>query len=444
MSKPPNVDASKNLTIIRDPLYGFVELSPFERDIVVTNVIQRLLRIKQLAHTYVAYPSAMHTRFEHSLGAMHVSGRMCGQLDIPKDQTEIIRLGVLLHDIGHGPFSHVFEKIVDEVTNQKYTHEAIGRLILENDRELQDRLGEKQKEIISLYNEKETIRAEILSGGLDADKLDYLRRDTHHVGAAYGLFDFERVIRNLCIIDDGMRQYIGIEEKGQDALESYRLARYLMHSQVYEHHTRLAADDMFIRAIQCAIEEGVLDKDLLNPDNDIEKFLEYYLSLDDYSIQHIILSNSKGKAKQFISDIQKRKLYKRAYITKLSAQEVPDALKRRNLRQLNQQDISIYEEKIAEKASADPSDIFVHLQSIRIKLYERFHMETSVGGESILVRRTDGSIGSMDESPISAVFTDIRRLYVFCPFDKRMQVGQVAEEIIGVPNKYSLDKKTGP
>ena len=441
MSKPLDGNANKNPTIIRDPLYGFVELSAFERDIVSTNVVQRLLKIKQLAHAYVAYPSAMHTRFEHSLGAMHVSGRMCGQLGIPKE-AEIIRLGVLLHDIGHGPFSHVFERIVGEVTHGEYTHESIGRLILENDKELKDRLGKKQNDIILLYDEKDTIGKEILSGSLDADKLDYLRRDTHHVGAAYGLFDFERVIRNLRVIDDVTRQYIGIEEKGEDALESYRLARYLMHSQVYGHHTRLVADDMFIRAVQCALNEGVLDKDALNPNNDVGKFLEYYLSLDDYSIQHLILNKSEGKARHLIFDIQKRKLYKRAYTTKLSAQEVPDALKRRDLCYLNQQNISNLEKKIADKAGADPSDIFVHLQSIEIKLYERSHMETPVS-ESILVQRGDGSIGSMDESPISAAFTDIRRLYVFCPCDRRVQVGQAAEEIIGVPNKYG-PKKNSP
>lgn len=171
MSKHLEDDNHLNPIAIRDPLYGFVDISSLEKQVLLTYPLQRMLRIKQLAHTYVAYPSAMHTRFEHSVGAMHVSGRMCEQLDL-NEKAKTIRMAVLLHDIGHGPFSHVFERIIDEVTKDKHTHESLSRIILENDHELQNALGNKRDEVLALFEEKETIPAQILSGTLDADKLD--------------------------------------------------------------------------------------------------------------------------------------------------------------------------------------------------------------------------------------------------------------------------------
>ncbi|GEM_PF-4002275 len=409
--------------------------------------MQRLLRIKQLAHTYVAYPSAVHTRFEHSLGAMHVSGRMCERLGIITERNRrIVRIAVLLHDIGHGPFSHVFEKILEYTTNGKYSHEDIGKKMLENDKELSSILGKDLKsDILNLYDEEESIESQILSSSLDADKLDYLRRDTHHIGAAYGLFDFERVIRNLAVIKDGKDKYIGIEEKGKDALENYRLARYLMHSQVYEHHARLIADDMFIRAVKFAMKENIIDKDLLNPDKNLYKFLNYYRTLDDYNIQYVIMQKSKAKAKELITAIQNRQLFKRAYNIPLTSQAIPSYVKREKLSYMDEQQISKLEKKIGDEASIDPADIFVHIQSINIKLYERFEYAKSRKERPILVHRPDCTPSGMDEeSPFTAEFTHVRRLYVFCPFKVRKKVAKAAESVIGIPNRYDPRKKIFP
>lgn len=262
------------------------------------------------------------------------------------------------------------------------------------------------------------------------------------MGATYGMFDFERVIRHLCIIPDGPTNYLGILEKGQDALENYRLARYLMHVQVYEHHTRLVADDMFIRAVQFGLEEQVLDKDALNPDNDVEKFLKYYLSLDDHSIQHIIMSKSNGKANDLIHAIRNRKLYKRAFITKLDKRDIRDERIRMRLWSLDRNAITDYENKIANVVGADPSDIFMHLQSIKIKLYERPYMDDPIQAESIHVLRGDGTVGTMADSPISVNITDVRRLYVFCPSDLTVKVGKATQEILGVENRYNRNIET--
>ncbi len=388
----------------------------------------------------------MHTRFEHSLGAMHVSGRMCDKLYVSNKKKKIVRLAVLLHDIGHGPFSHVFDKVLEYTTNGKYSHEDISELILKKDKELHSILGNDLKSnILSLSNNNQGVESQILSSSLDADKLDYLRRDTQHIGAAYGLFDFERVIRNLVVIPDRSEKYIGIEEKGKDALENYRIARYLMHSQVYEHHARLIADDMFIRAVKFAIDEGVIDKDLINPDKGFHQFLDYYKALDDYSIQHLILSNSKKKARELISAIQNRQLYKRAYQIALTQKVIPNPLLRERLSYMNEEEITKLEKKIAYESKVDPSDIFVHPQSINIKLYERFENIPNKEERPILVHRPDCTPSSMDEeSPITTQFTHVRRLYVFCPFNTRKKVAQVAEDIIGVRNMHDPSKKVFP
>jgi len=430
-------------TFIRDPLYGFISLSKRERNLISSSVMQRLTRIKQLAHTYMVYPSAAHTRFEHSLGALYVAGRVCDRFKLREKDTQIIRIGALLHDVGHGPFSHVFEEIIGETAAEQFSHEKITQSIIETNAELKNKIGTYWEELINvLRTERETVRSEILSGSLDCDKLDYLRRDSYHTGVAYGVFDFERVVRNVCAIKDGERTYIGISDKGKDAIESYRMARYLMHAQVYEHHARLVADDMFLRAVSFALDEGVLDHDALNPKKDLDHFLRYYLSLDDYSIQHQIINNSTGKAKKVMEDLLNRNLLKRAYMIPLSKEAIPDFLERRNFIQMSKKEIKELECKIGNKAGLEDDRLILHFQSIKIKLYEHFE---EVAGERelpILVQHYDGSVGNIeDESPFSASLTPIRRLYVFCPQGRRKAVSKITEDIIGIKSHYDPSQK---
>lgn len=401
--------------------------------------MQRLTRIKQLGHTYIVYPSAAHSRFGHSIGVLNVAGRICNQIRLPKRDRKIVRISALLHDVGHGPFSHVFEKVIEEIIGDKISHEYIDKLIIENNSELKRILtARERKELLNLLNEQETARSEIISSSLDADKMDYLRRDSYHTGVAYGYFDFERVIRNICVIEDDARQYLGIDEKGKDAIESYRLARYLMYRQVYEHHTRLIADDMFLRAMKFALDEGVLKEQKLNPLNDVDKFLKYYLALDDYSIQHQILNKSTKKAKKILSNLRNRKLLKRAFVTPLSAQAIPDYRRRRRLVRIKKDEISSLEQEIASEASVSSEDVIVHPQSTEIKLYERFEETLGRKERPILIRHYDGSIGSLDEeSPFSASIIPIRILYVFCPKKDVQKVGEITEAKIDVKNYYT-------
>ena len=260
---------------IRDPLYGFVDLDDDEMRVIDTLVYQRLRIIKQLSHAYLVYPTAVHSRFEHALGATHIAGRMCDALRIGGDDRANVRLAVLLHDIGHGPMSHLFERIIERINPGVHDiHEFISRAIISTDPEIDRVLGDRKYAVLRILEGKDgngdrnlPLLADIAAGKLDADKLDYLRRDSFHAGVAYGMFDLERILRTIRTTEGSVR-HIAVAEKGVDAIENYRLARYLMHAQVYEHHARLAADRMFVHALDSAIhDEGVMDASRLRISN---------------------------------------------------------------------------------------------------------------------------------------------------------------------------------
>jgi len=177
----------KTEKLFRDPLYGFIGLTEKELELLSTPVFQRLRRIKQLGNTHLVYPSACHSRFEHSPGVLNIATRMAEKLKIDSDEIEIIRYAALLHDIGHGPFSHNFETILKSVNTKKISHEDITLKIINEDDDICRILGDTKDAVISLFDDdNETANSKIISGSIDADKLDYLRRDSFHIGVAWG------------------------------------------------------------------------------------------------------------------------------------------------------------------------------------------------------------------------------------------------------------------
>jgi len=177
---------------IRDPLYGFIGLTSDEISILDSPPLQRLRGIRQLAFAHLVYPSANHTRFEHSLGVLHIATRMADQLELSEDDVRILRYATLLHDVGHGPFSHVFESFLRTKTNGDITHETLTQTIIQEDPIVSGVLKEDFDGVIRIFDDADTsILRQILSSNLDADKIDYLRRDAFHIGVAYGLFDLE-------------------------------------------------------------------------------------------------------------------------------------------------------------------------------------------------------------------------------------------------------------
>ncbi len=406
-----------------------------ENEILDSYAIQRLARIKQLAHAYIVYPSAVHTRLEHALGTLYIAGRMCDELQVSRREKEIVRAAAVLHDAGHGPYSHLFEEVMRFVNGEDFSHEDVTRLIVEHDPSIRHALGPLRNDVLKVL-QGDSLLSDMISSSLDADKMDYLRRDSYHTGVAYGIFDLERILRTVCRIRESDRGYIAIEEKGREALESYRLARYSMHTQVYEHHARLIADDMFVKSVTSAINDGQFPREYFDASNP-ESFLPKYLELDDNSIEHFILHNTKGVSKELIQDVRARKLLKRAYVLPLTKDGVPNPLQREKLINMRKTDVQRVEQDITSKTGIDAGHLIVHLQSITIKLYERFEQTIGRKEKPILIKNRDGSISSLDEeSPISASMTPIRRLFIFCPEKGVKDVKKVAENIFQAKSIY--------
>ena len=405
---------------IRDPLYGFINLSKLEIKLIDTNAFQRLRCIKQLSHAYLVYPTAIHTRFEHSLGVVYLADRVCNQLDFNEDECEIIRLAALLHDIGHGPFSHLFEKVLKKY-NSSIGHEQISIFMIKYNCDIKKLLGKKAKAITQLLEKKEIdgwelkkshLATDIVSGPLDVDKMDYLRRDSYHIGVKYGEFDLHRIIHTLTSTEDEENR-LCMKDKGRDAIESYRLGRYLMHAQVYTHHTRLSADQMFIRAIDLAFEENVFGNQLninIKKPKSIEKFLEYYVKLTDESLCNQIINSDKSKeSKRIIKNIQQRKLLKPLEIS-------PDLdISNENIRgrilKLNESDLRLVSDKLAKHANLNKNDVIMYSHNISVGLYGKKKMSD----DEILINYK-GKTRSLNQlSPFRSKDLEPNKFYVFVP-----------------------------
>lgn len=249
-------------TVVRDPVHGMIELSPAEWSAVDTPIFQRLRRVRQLAMTYLVYPGALHTRFEHSIGVRHVARRLAESVSLDADDRRVVQAAALLHDVGHGVFSHVSEQVIDELSGADGIHEAVSVAIMRTDPDLHAALGqelcERAAEIVAPEGRRSVMR-DIVSGPTDADKLDYLLRDSHYAGVNYGRYDLDRIIDTARIIAPTSAQtQLGYDADGVWAVEEMRMARHHMHRQVYGHKTRLATDIMTTRALRLAIAEGVL------------------------------------------------------------------------------------------------------------------------------------------------------------------------------------------
>lgn len=418
LSLPHSYFRSKS---IRDPLYGFIDISKLETKVIDTEIFKRLQFIKQLSHSYVVYPSSIHTRFEHALGTLYVSNIMANELGFTKpEDIERIRFSCLLHDIGHGPFSHLFETIIEKINPTiPEPHEKISKIMIKEDSELDSILGKKKHEIIELLEKKmdphkepeKSLQADIISSGIDADKLDYLRRDSYHIGVAYGQFDFDRIIHTLTTTPKCSQICIG--KKGKDALENYRLARYLMHVQVYTHHARLAADQMFLKALEIAIyEEKILDVNLLkfNPDRDNTEFLNFYTSLDDYSIYGKIMNDDNAKtSKLILSNIKKRKLLKRACeFTPKDLENNADVEEK--FMKMKPNDFNEIALEISNSLKLEPHEVIFFKSTIKNKLFKK-------GG--ILFRVGDNIHNFNTFSPISG--RDVDKFLMYGPRDREIR-----------------------
>ncbi|MCU4174577.1 HD domain-containing protein [Carboxylicivirga sp. N1Y90] len=272
--------------IINDPVYGFIKIpSDLLYDLIEHEYFQRLRRIKQLGLTHIVYPGAMHTRFQHALGAMHLMSSAVDTLrskghDISDEESEAVHAAILLHDIGHGPFSHVLENTLLEVS-----HEAISLIMMQD---LNSQMNGKLDMALSIFNNtyQKKFLHQLVSSQLDMDRLDYLKRDSFFTGVSEGVIGSDRIIKMLNVMDDDLV----IESKGIYSIEKFLVARRLMYWQVYLHKTALVAERMLIHILKRAKQLVAEGLELFAPPHLIY-FMKEQLTIDKFQELPSIVEN---------------------------------------------------------------------------------------------------------------------------------------------------------
>ncbi len=292
---------------IKDPVHGYVYITEAEKVVIDSYPMQRLRRLRQLAGSEYVYPGANHTRFEHSLGVLYLAGKVLenphiSQL-ISEEEENVCRIAALLHDVGHGPFSHVFEGLL--IKNLDKTHEDLTSWIIKKS-EVADKLekmGYDPEEVGELavgklHKKGRAFLDQIISSAVDVDKQDFIVRDTYHTGAEYGFIDVFRLIHALDVLGENLAVELG----ALSALEAIIIARIESFKSIYFHRVGRAAQIMLATAMEKANSELGLTG---------FKTPEEFMALDDYTVWSA-LKNCKA-SQGIIDNLQKRRMLKCAY-----------------------------------------------------------------------------------------------------------------------------------
>jgi len=292
---------------IKDPVHGYVYITKAEKDVIDSYPMQRLRRLRQLAGSEYVYPGANHTRFEHCLGVMYLAGKVLENPHISQlvsdKEVDICRIAALLHDVGHGPFSHIFEGIL--IKNLDKTHEDLTSWIIEKS-EVADKLSKLgydpneigELAVGKLHKKDRAFLDQIISSAVDVDKQDFIVRDTYHTGAEYGFIDVFRLIHALDVLGENLAVELG----ALSALEAIVIARIESFKSIYFHRVGRAAQIMLATAMEKA-----------NPELGLTSFKtpEEYMALDDYTVWSAL---KKCKAsRNIIANLEQRRMLKCAY-----------------------------------------------------------------------------------------------------------------------------------
>jgi HD superfamily phosphohydrolase len=293
--------------VIKDPVHGYVYITENEKEIIDTYPMQRLRRLRQLAGSEYVYPGANHTRFEHCVGVMYLAGKVTENPNLSRivsdEEADIIRLSGLLHDVGHGPFSHVFEQLL--IRDLEKTHEDITSWIIAES-EINDKIAQagfnpdevSKLAVGKLHKPGKAFWDQIISSGVDVDKQDFIVRDTYHTGAEYGFIDVFRLIHALDVLGEDLAVELG----ALSALEAFMIARIESFKSIYFKRVGRAGQIMLAMAMEKANEELGLTA---------FKTPEEYLAMDDYTVWSALKKCEKSK--QIIDDLERRRMLKCAY-----------------------------------------------------------------------------------------------------------------------------------
>ncbi|WP_227376509.1 HD domain-containing protein [Haladaptatus halobius] len=395
---------------IKDSVHDHIDVVGVTRDLLDTPAVQRLRHITQLGTARLVYPSANHTRFEHSLGVYHLA---CGALDslgIEGVQAERVRAAAILHDVGHSPYSHTIEDLIHRHTG-KY-HDDVHDLLTESEVGDVLRAHDLDPDTVAGLIAGEGELGQVVSGELDVDRMDYLVRDAHHTGVPYGTIDHERLVRELTFLDGELV----LAEGNVQTAESLLVARALMNPTVYNHHVTRISKSMLQRA-----SERLLDA----PDVDAEKLRR----MDDHDL--LVALRTNPDTAEFARRLSDRDLYKRAVWAEMA--DVPD-----DVIDADHETVRDHEADIAESAGVDSESVILDVPG-RPQMTES-SSRVIVNGEVRPLAQQSTLVRALQR-----VQRDQWRLGVYAPADETEQVGLAAERVLGLATDGTLvsDVRTG-
>jgi HD superfamily phosphohydrolase len=394
---------------IKDSVHDHITVEGVAADLLDAPAVQRLRRVTQLGTASLVYPSANHTRFEHSLGVYHLAGEALDRLGVEGRQAERVRAAALVHDVGHAPFSHNVEELLHRRTG-KY-HDDVGELLATG------AVGESLREHdldparVAALVAGEGELGQLVSGELDVDRMDYLVRDAHHTGVPYGTIDTGRLVRELRLLDGELV----LDEGNVQTAESLLLARALMNPTVYSHHVARISKAMLRRATERLLEAG---------DHDAEAVRR----MDDYEL--VVALRTCEASAAMAERLKDRDLLKRAVWAEM--EDVPA-----DVVDADEETLLEHEREIADAASVDPGEVVLDVPS-RPSMTES-SSRVVVSGE---IRRLDR------HSPlVKALRTAQRnqwRLGVYAPAELTDRVGTAASNVLGLADDGTLVSDVRP
>jgi HD superfamily phosphohydrolase len=408
---------------VKDPVHGYIYITEVEKEIIDSYPMQRLHRLRQLAGAEYVYPGANHTRFEHSLGSMYLAERLTANSTLSQhlseEECQLIRLAAVLHDVGHGPFSHVFEHLLEKFLNKNH-EELTGWIIRHSEvHDILEKSGFDSDTVAALATGSLNLKGkvfldQIIQSSIDVDKLDFILRDTFHTGAKYGNVDVFRLIHMLDVMEGNLAVDVG----ALSALESFMLARIESFKSIYFHRVSRAAQIMLASAMEKAKEElGLIS--FTSPED--------FLSLNDYTVWTMLKLCEKSR--KIMENLERRKLLKCAYdqtfhvkdktvSTLFSAEEIRNEMR----------------DKIAEMADVDPQLVVIDVPTLPSVPYH--HSALMEPMEIPMFQRArDGDKIPQRLSEISRIyealkgFINVVRVYTEEPY--RMKVGEGAVKMLG-------------
>jgi len=398
----------KKQKIINDPVYGFINIpGGLIFKLIEHPYFQRLRRIKQLGLTYLVYPGAAHTRFQHSIGSMHLVNLAIDVIrskghKITEDEAEATRIAILLHDIGHGPFSHALENCILPDLH----HEKLSLWFMD---ELNKEFNSELSLAISIFKNQyhKKFLHQLVAGQLDMDRLDYLRRDSFFTGVTEGVVGSQRIIKMLQVVDDNLV----VEAKGIYSIEKFLIARRLMYWQVYLHKTVLVGELLlshFLKRLKYLYKEkeiktGNIYLDFLFEENNLsdkELVVKNFSMLDDYDIMSLIKQNLNSQDR-VIAKLSSSLLNRKLPRIRLSKEEIDYEF----LNKIEQQFMKKY------NFSAEDTEYFIYSGEISNNAYDSEDERINILFGEKLVDITEAS----DILNISVLGKTVKKNYICAP-----------------------------